>query len=946
MAIIAEIESALTGLEGVAGAQSIAAASFTARAAEGAGSLHPALMTATLTGSIVSLGDQDFYAVYLAAGERVILDIDGVAAPLDLTMLVYSPSASLVSTVPGSTVIDPGSASLADPYLDFTVSATGLWVFGIRAEGADTGAYTLNITRPGLPVLFVGGDGPETSPGSSWADTLGGGGGADSLSGGAGADSLDGGTGNDTLLGGAGADTLRGGDGDDLLVVGDAGENDVDIAFGGDGADTIIAYGSRNTLRGEGGNDLILGGTSGDTLDGGDGADTILGDPTLGGATAGWNDTLMGGAGDDSLAGMLGADRLVGDTGNDTLWGDRGDALDDGDGGRDTLLGGPGSDSMEGNGGDDLLNGAAGNDTLVGGTGMDRLLGGAGADLLLGGRLADGGVDQAPDTMDGGAGADTLQGAPLDRLLGGDGDDLVVVAWQDPFTVFGTAALSTLADGGAGLDVLRLRPGAGSGGVVVALDLGAGGTITIAPDESLASDPLVIRFAGFERLDLAGSAGTDLLRGAAGADTLRGAGGVGDDLAGGEGDDVLLAADDASVAIDAWLRGEGGADWLVLNGAGSTGMLDGGAGADTIDAASGTEAIAQGGEGDDLIRLGLGNHIVDGGAGGDILVLDRSRVDGAMVVWQWGDGDGMALSDAYFIDFAGIERFAITGGIGADELRGGTLADTLDGGAGADTMWGGLGNDLYGVDSLADVLVDSGGVDTVRSSINWTMAGWQEALELVAPGTTGTGNGSANLMTGGAGSQTLYGAGGDDTLDGGPGADSLNGGPGNDLYRVDDAGDRLVDSAGNDTVEAAISWNLGTGFEVLRLVGSGSANGGGNAGDNLVVGNAFANALSGSGGADTLDGGGGADRLTGGTGDDLFVLRLAEARGDRIMDFAGNGEAAGDMIVFVGYGAGATVVNAGADTWRVEGAAGWDTFTLTGIFNPLLDVRFVDTLVL
>jgi Ca2+-binding RTX toxin-like protein len=94
------------------------------------------------------------------------------------------------------------------------VTVTGNWVFGLRAPaGTSTGAYTFNITRPGLPVLFVGGAGDETSPGSPWSDSLGGGEGADSLSGQAGADSLDGGGGNDTLLGGMGADTLRGGRG-------------------------------------------------------------------------------------------------------------------------------------------------------------------------------------------------------------------------------------------------------------------------------------------------------------------------------------------------------------------------------------------------------------------------------------------------------------------------------------------------------------------------------------------------------------------------------------------------------------------------------------------------------------------------------------------------------------------------------------------------------------
>lgn len=159
MAIIAEIESGLTGSAGVAGAQTIAGAAFTARAADGAGSLHPALMTATILAGIGSAADQDYYAVFLSAGDVVILDVDGVAAPLDLTMTVFNPGGTLVATVADSTVVDAGSATLADPFLLLTVTVTGTWVFGLRAPaGTATGDYLLNITRPGLPVLFVGGD--------------------------------------------------------------------------------------------------------------------------------------------------------------------------------------------------------------------------------------------------------------------------------------------------------------------------------------------------------------------------------------------------------------------------------------------------------------------------------------------------------------------------------------------------------------------------------------------------------------------------------------------------------------------------------------------------------------------------------------------------------------------------------------------------------------------
>ena len=55
--------------------------------------------------------------------------------------------------------------------------------------------------------------------------------------------------------------------------------------------------------------------------------------------------------------------------------------------------------------------------------------------------------------------------------------------------------------------------------------------------------------------------------------------------------------------------------------------------------------------------------------------------------------------------------------------------DLLDGGTGADIMYGGTGDDLYRVDNLADVLsettvpgVDDGGIDTVESTITYSLA--------------------------------------------------------------------------------------------------------------------------------------------------------------------------------------------------------------------------------
>ena len=51
--------------------------------------------------------------------------------------------------------------------------------------------------------------------------------------------------------------------------------------------------------------------------------------------------------------------------------------------------------------------------------------------------------------------------------------------------------------------------------------------------------------------------------------------------------------------------------------------------------------------------------------------------------------------------------------------------------------------------------------------------------------------------------------------------------------------------------------------------------------------------------------------LTGGDGNDIFVFHKGEANGDTIIDFFGRGNADGNSIVLVGYGAGTTFTRVG-----------------------------------
>ncbi|OYT88665.1 MAG: hypothetical protein CFE43_21310, partial [Burkholderiales bacterium PBB3] len=599
-------------------------------------------------------------------------------------------------------------------------------------------------------------------------------------------------------------------------------------------------------------------------VDAGAAASTYIGDngqPDL-------NDVIEGSALFDKIFGLNGNDALDGGAGNDQIEGGAGGDLIGGGAGSDNILGGDGRDiifsaltlnvpqrtepdetwdipvgqilvtrgsnwgyavdpathstnfpsylgSLTEDDAPDVIDAGAGDDIVVGGRGGDRVQGGLGDDNLWGGG--------GNDVVEGGEGKDIIYG---DGVVGGNWDPAVVVAQADHGNDF--------LDGGAGDDILI------GGGKDDALYGGAGND-TLSGDLSELS-------AAYQ--------GNDYLDGEDGNDTLVG-GGKDDILYGGAGNDNLLG-DSSETNSDYqgndYLDGEEGVDYL--EGGGKDDTLYGGLGADKLWGDTSASKIFNP---EDAVLL-WGNDYLDGEAGDDELIgggKDDTLYGGAGNDKLWGDESNPALAGAS----NGSDY--LDGGDGNDILLGGGKDDTLIGGTGDDTMMGD----------------DSPGMLEVQFHGNDSLDG-------------GKGN---DRLFGQGGNDVLMGGAGDDVLDGGTGADYMDGGSGNNVYVVDDENDVIVESDTADgvsaplaaqgssrmktlatqasastsisSVEASISYTLGTNLDHLRLTGVAAINGTGNALNNTITGNSGANILA---------GGAGSDYLTGGAGNDTYIFN----RGD------------------------------------------------------------------
>jgi Ca2+-binding RTX toxin-like protein len=375
--------------------------------------------------------------------------------------------------------------------------------------------------------------------------------------------------------------------------------------------------------------------------------------------------------------------------------------------------------------------------------------------------------------------------------------------------------------------------------------------------------------------DLTGNAGNNSLLGLGGNDELFGLGGV-DTLDGGDGDDVLDGGDGTDT-----LLGGNGADSLAGGAANDT--LNGGAGNDSLHGGAGADSMT-GGAGDDGFTVDdAGDLVIEAVGGGS----DTVTLIGMLASYTLSaEVENLFLGAVALTGIGNAVNNYIEGNGFDNTLRGEAGHDTLDGMAGADTMEGGAGNDSYVVDNANDRIVEvpgaAGGIDSVASSISYTLGADLENLGLSGGASFGNGNALANRIVGNGLDNTLRGFAGNDQLFDGAGSDLMFGGPGDDLYFSTGGNDNPREFA-NEGKDRLISTDFGTSalpgnIEEFELRGTL---------DEEIVGNIIDNLLIGNSGSNVIDGRSGFDTMQGGLGDDEYIV-------DR---FVANDPAMSDKVV-------------------------------------------------
>ncbi|GAA6155337.1 hypothetical protein NBRC116588_08100 [Pyruvatibacter sp. HU-CL02332] len=698
------------------------------------------------------------------------------------------------------------------------------------------------------------------------------------------------GDGDDLLFGAAGNDTLNGGAGADIasyiydpagvsinLATGTGTDgfggtdtlNSIEALAGSQFGDTLIGDANDNYFLGLGGNDTINGGDGIDTLsyeDVGLGGGAVTVNLATGVATdgLGGTDTISG---IEYVIGTLFDDTLIGDANDNQFLPDRGNDMVNGGGGVDTVsyisstssvvvdlgagtvsegfmptdqlisienvIGSRSFDSIWGDASDNVIEGLQGADRIDGLGGFDTAsyalsLAGVAVDLSTG-LAADGfGSNDALINIEGVVGSqfdDRLTGdAEANRFSGLSGDDII--------------------DGGDGTDeavyalsltAYTITYQAGAKTYTVAAHAGGEGNDTLTSIELLSfagGEPIDIRILApdLSSQNLVGDELDNFFVPGDGDDTVDGAGGH---------DTVDYSDSPAGISVNLETGvvsdGHNGTDSLtsiesviassnadILIGSGADESFSGGDGDDIINGAGGSDRA--------VYALALQNYTVtfDAATGTHSVVANSGNegsdvLSGVEYLGFNGGVDVIAIDDA----LANAGDDTLVGGAGDDFFLPGDGQDEIDGGDGFDTVDYSLSPSGVIADLSSGIVEDGyGNIDTLTSIERLLGSRFDDNL---------TGSGADESFRPGTGSDVIDGRGGDDTIDY---SDSVA------FVTANLLAGTAVNGVGDTHTLVSIERIIGSDF------------------DDSLIGNSADNFFLPGRGSDTIDGAGGFDTLS------------------------------------------------------------------------------------
>jgi len=461
-----------------------------------------------------------------------------------------------------------------------TITASGTAIGGGKGDDRIVNLGTITTTTIGTKLIILA-DGNDFFDGQLGTTS-----GIIDL--GTGNDTAYGSTGSETFIGGAGTDYIDGGGGTGIDVIDYSAVTNYGITVNlslttsqfistDQGFDTLLDI---EGVIGGTRNDTLIGSSSDNTLNGGDGIDTVL----YNGPTAVQIDLSLS-TGQTNFG--YGKDVLI--------------SIENVEGGfgADTLLGNDDANKLTGNGSNDTLKGGKGNDTLAGGAAADFLVGGAGNDYL------DGGAGEDTAEFSGNRASYTWIANPdgtykITDSTGADGEDVLkdirILKFAD-----GTVALSNATPSAVFLSISSVSEtatpgkiadiyGSDSDGDTLTYTLvdSIGGLFAISGDELILNRPLDYEVAKQHVISIKVT-----------------------DPYGGE----------FTKAITLNIRNITETTPVVLSGTTGADTLSGESGNDRLLGLTGNDTL-YGSDGDDTLIGGAGIDVMYGGAGKDVFVFD------------------------------------------------------------------------------------------------------------------------------------------------------------------------------------------------------------------------------------------------------------------------------------------------------------------------------------